>query len=255
VIATLALTRAVSSSFTRCELTHLERRPIDLDRARAQHHAYEQALQGLGARVVSLPEEPDLPDSVFVEDTAVVLDEVAIVTRPGAESRRPETASIARALTPHRKLLTIEAPGTVDGGDVLQIGTFLYVGLSGRTNREAIAQLHAHLLPRGVTVMPIAVTGCLHLKSAVTQVAEDTVLVNPAWVNPGDFGLPWIEVDPSEPWGANALRIGSSVIYPASCPRTRDRLEKSEIAVVSVDVSELEKAEGAVTCCSLVFQV
>lgn len=252
---TLALTRAVSRSLSRCELTHLARRPIDLDRARAQHHAYEQALSALGARVVSLPEEPDLPDSVFVEDTAIVLDDVAVITRPGAESRRLETPTIARALAPYRALCTIEPPGTIDGGDVLRIGSTLFVGRSGRTEPQAISQLREHVAPHGITVVAVAVKGCLHLKSAVTQIDEDRVLVNPAWVNPGDFGLAWIEVDPDESSAANALRLGGSLLYPASYPRTRERLSRAGLTVLSVDVSELEKAEGAVTCCSLVLQV
>jgi dimethylargininase len=251
----LAITRAVSRSMARCELTHLARRPIDIDLARAQHRAYEQALESLGVRVVALPEEPELPDSVFVEDTAIVLDDIAVLTRPGAESRRSETASIARALLPHRELATVEAPGLIDGGDVLRLGQTLYVGRSGRTNGEGMEQLRDHLARRGIRVTGVAVSGCLHLKSAVTAVGADTILVNPAWVSPPDFGMRCIEIDPSEPPAANALLIGDAVIYPASYPRTRERLERAGITVVSVDVSELEKAEGAVTCCSLVFAV
>lgn len=250
----VAITRAVSRALARCELTHLARRPIDVELARVQHRAYEEALTSLGVRVIALPEEPELPDSVFVEDAAVVTPEVAIVTRPGAASRRAETAAIAQALAAHRGLSAIESPGLVDGGDVLRIGKTLYVGRSGRTNQAAIDQLGRALSPHGYTVVGVAVTGCLHLKSAVTQVARTTVLVNPAWVDPGVFGMAHIEVDPSEPAAANALLVGEGVIYPASCPATRRRLEQAGIAVTSVDVSELEKAEGAVTCCSLLFE-
>ena len=251
----IALTRPVSASIGRCELTHLDRQPIDLHRARDQHRAYEQALVALGCRVERLPEEPDLPDAVFVEDAAIVLDELAILTRPGAASRRPETRTVARALEPYRRLAAIRAPGTLDGGDVLRVGRTLYVGLSGRSNRAAIGQIRAWLAPLGYSVLGVEVEGCLHLKSAVTRVAADALVVNRDWLDVSALGdLCLIDVDPAEPMAANALRIGESVLYAAAYPRTRRRLEKAGIAVHTVDVSELAKAEGAVTCCSLIFE-
>jgi dimethylargininase len=194
-------------------------------------------------------------DAVFVEDVALVLDEVAVMTRPGAESRRAEGASIATVLADFRPLLRIEAPGTLDGGDVLRIGHAIFVGQSARSNAVGIAQLRALLAPHGYAVQGIATRDCLHLKSAVTQVAPDTLLVQPAWVDAGMFANHrLIEVDPGEEHAANALRIGeSAVIYPDCFPRTQQRLRDAGIAVTGVDVSELQKAEGAVTCCSLVF--
>jgi dimethylargininase len=250
----IALTRPVSASIGRCELTHLDRQEIDLDLARAQHHQYEQALAALGCRVERLPEKPELPDAVFVEDAAIVLDELAILTRPGAASRRPETRTVARALDRYRRLATIQVPGTLDGGDVLHVGRTLYVGLSGRSNRAAIDQTRALLAPLGYHVRGVTVDGCLHLKSAVTQVAADTLLVNRDWLDVSAFGgLRLVDVDPKEPGAANALRIGKVVIYAAAYPRTRVRLKETGIVVHTVDVSELAKAEGAVTCCSLVF--
>src|SRR5436190_24028657 len=140
---TLAISRAVSRAITRCELTHLERDPIDLERARAQHDAYEEALVALGCRVERLAEEPELADSVFVEDTAIVVDEIAVLTRPGAESRRGEVDSIGRALAPYRKPARLEAPATLDGGDVLRLGKRLFVGLSSRSNRAGVQALGA----------------------------------------------------------------------------------------------------------------
>ena len=251
----IAVTREVSRSITECELTHLQRVQIDLQLARKQHQRYQEALSELGCQVVSLAEQPDLPDSVFVEDVAIVLDECAVITRPGAESRRPEVDSVASKLGEYRKLRFIEAPGTLDGGDVLQIGKRLYVGLSGRSNRQAVDQLRGLIAPFGYVVKAVDVHGCLHLKSAVSQAAENTLLVNPKWVNPADFGaMEWLEVDPTEAYAANTLLIGKSIIYPTSFPRTRKLLEKRGIAVKAVDVSELQKAEGAVTCCSLVFK-
>jgi dimethylargininase len=252
----IAITRKVSPSIAHCELTHLARAPIDLELAEAQHEAYERTLSRLGCWVLSLPAEPDLPDSVFVEDTAVVVDEVAVITRPGAESRRRETAPIAAVLAKYRPVVTIDAPGTLDGGDVLRVGQRFYVGLTGRTNREGIAQLAALLAPHGYTVDTAPVSGCLHLKSAVTQVAPNTVLVNPAWVDPRTFSdFDRIEIDPSEPFAANALVIGDAVVYPAAFRHTASRLDRAGIRIVAVDVSELAKAEGAVTCCSLILDV
>jgi dimethylargininase len=250
----IAITRPVSASIGQCELTHLDRQPIDVTLARAQHGQYEQALVALGCRVERLPEEPELPDAVFVEDAAIVLDELAILTRPGAASRRPETRTVAPALEPHRRLVAIRAPGTLDGGDVLRVGKTLYVGLSGRSNRAAIDQMRALLAPLGYAVHGVRVDGCLHLKSAVTQVAADTVLVNRDWLDVSAFeDLHLVDVDPAEPTAANALRIGEAVIYAAAYPRTRVRLEARGIVVHTVDVSELAKAEGAVTCCSLIL--
>lgn len=251
----IAITRQVSPNISQCELTHLDRQPIDVERAQLQHHHYETALATLGCQVLQLPAEPALPDSVFVEDTAVVLDEIAIITRPGADSRKPETVSIAAALQPYRTCCVIEAPGTVDGGDVLRLGKTLYVGLSSRSNQAALAQMADCLKPFGYTVQGVAVNGFLHLKSAVTQVAEHTLLINPAWIDASRFGdRQIIEIDPTESYAANSLLIGETIIYPTSYPRTRQRLEQAGIPVYAVDVSELIKAEGAVTCCSLIFQ-
>ena len=252
----IAITREVSPAIGNCELTHLARQIIDVHVAQAQHRQYEECLAALGCQIHRLPAEPELPDSVFVEDAAIVLDELAIVTRPGADSRKPETVSIARALEPYRKLCTIQAPGTVDGGDVLRVGKTIYVGLSSRSNQAAIEQIESLSRPYGYTVKGIQVNGCLHLKSAVTQVAQDTLLINRNWVNASTFGdMRLIEVDASEPYGANALLVGVTAIYPTSFPRTRKRLEDHGISMMTVNVSELAKAEGAVTCCSLVFNV
>jgi dimethylargininase len=250
----VAITRGVSARIGACELTHLERNAIDVDLARAQHRAYEGALAQLGCRVDSQPALDDLPDSVFVEDVAVVLDEIAIVTRPGAESRRPEAALIAPALANYRRVTFIQSPGTLDGGDVLRIGRRLFVGQSGRSNESGIEQLRAVAWPYGYTVTAVPVRGCLHLKSAITEVAPGVVLANPEWIDEAAFGhVTVIHVDPGEAYGANGLLVGGRLIYPESFPATRRRLEDAGVDVVTLDVSELQKAEGAVTCCSLVF--
>lgn len=252
----IAITRKVSPAIARCELTHLERQPINLQTAISQHVQYEQALQSLGVEVISLPAEPDLPDSVFVEDAALVLDELALLTRPGADSRKPEVESVSRALSPYRELITIQSPGSLDGGDILQIDKMIYAGISTRSNNSAIQQMQTCLKPFGYRVKGIKVTGCLHLKSAVTQVAEDTLLINPAWIDKAEFdGYKLIEVHPSEIYGANAVQVGQALLYQPGFPGTGQRLEAAGLQLKLVDASELGKAEGALTCCSLIFAV
>lgn len=250
----LAVTRNVSPRFNECEITHIERTPIDLDIAQRQHRGYVDALKKLGCDVLELPAESNLPDSVFVEDTAIVLPEAAVITRPGADSRKPETESIARALSTHRKLLYLREPATLDGGDVLVVGKRIFIGLSTRSNNEAVVQLSELLNEFGYMVTGVRLHGCLHLKSAVTRVDDKTLLINRDWVDSASFTeYELIDVDPSEPYAGNCLPIGDGVIFPTSFPKTREKLEKRGYKIVSVEVDELAKAEGAVTCCSLVL--
>ncbi|HVZ22600.1 MAG TPA: arginine deiminase family protein [Vicinamibacterales bacterium] len=250
----IAITRPVSDSLASCELTHLERQPIDVDRARAQHRAYEEALEDAGCAIVRVDAAPELPDAVFVEDTAVVLPEVAIVTRPGAPSRRLEVPPIAAVLGRYRELVSVEPPATLDGGDVLVLGRHVYVGRSRRTSDGGIAQLRRILMRYGYEVVAVEVAGCLHLKSAATAIADDRLLVNPAWVAVDAFaGAHLLSIDPDESQAANALRAGEMLVYPSAFPRTRDTLVRAGHRVREVDVSELAKAEGAVTCCSVMF--
>ncbi len=252
--ALIALLREVSPRMAECELTYQERLPIDLARARTQHTEYAKCLARLGCEVRFIAPTPDLPDSVFVEDTAVVLDEVAVITRPGAEPRRAETSTVAVALREMRPVHFIEAPATLDGGDVLRVGRTLFVGRSNRTNADGTRQLAAAVEPFGYVIKTVNLTDCLHLKTAVTCVAESVLLLNPRWVDARELGeAEWINVDESEPNAANALRVGESVIYPAAFPRTRTRLEQRGLDVLAVDLSEFAKAEGGVTCCSLIL--
>lgn len=249
----IALTRPVPSSINRCELTHLDRAPIDIDLARKQHEAYEEALAGAGCTIVRVPAEDALPDSVFVEDTAVVVDEVAIITRPGAASRRPETASVAAALREYRRLRYLEPPAILDGGDVLRGGRTIFVGRSTRTSDAGFQQLSDALTPFGYTVLAATPRGCLHLKSAVTAFSDDGVLLNPDWIDASLFeGMNVITVDPSEPFAANVLRVRDIVLCSATFPLTAQRLRDVGVSVRLVDVSELAKAEGALTCCSVI---
>jgi dimethylargininase len=249
-----AITRAVSPALANCELTFLPRQPIDLVKAREQHRAYEQLLEKLGARLISLPPEPDLPDSMFVEDPAIVLDELAVILRPGAQSRQPEAASLATALSKFRQLEYVHAPATAEGGDILRIGRTLFVGLSSRTNAEAIRRLADILAPHRYQVVSVPVAGCLHLKSAVTYLGRNTLLANRAWFDPKPFpSYDWIDVAPEEPHAANALAVAGTVIFPASFLRTRSRVEAAGFHVTPLDISELQKAESGLTCSSLLF--
>lgn len=252
----IAITRQISPRFNECEITHIERTPIDLEIARTQHEQYVRALKGpgCGCEVVELPAEPDLPDSVFVEDTAFILPEVAVITRPGADSRKPETDSIARALSPLKNLVHLKEPASLDGGDVLVMGKKIFVGLSTRSNQEAIDQLNTLLGEFGYSVTGVQLHDCLHLKTAVSRVDDQTLLINKNWLDTHyfeDFHL--IEVHPNEPYAANCLPVGNSIIYPTAFPKTCARMEEVGYRVQKVEVSELAKAEGAVTCCSLII--
>lgn len=249
-----ALTRGPGPELARCELTHLARQPIDSARALAQHRAYQSALRGAGLRVLELPADPALPDGVFVEDAAVVLDEVAVLTSPTPVSRRGERAAVEAALAPCRRLVRLPPDAFLEGGDVFRLGRTLYVGLSGRTGGAGLRALAEAIGPFGYAVAPVRVTGCLHLKSAVCPVDDETVLVNRAWVEAGALaGLRTVDVPAAEPFGANVLRLPGLVLASASYPETADRLAHLGHRVVAVDVSELHKAESGVTCMSLVF--
>ncbi len=251
----IALTRAVPESLACCELTHLARTPIVVSRAAEQHRQYEDMLRRLGCTVRHLPPTHDLPDSVFVEDVAVVLDELAIITRPGAESRRPERESMAAVLSEYRPLHAIQPPGTLDGGDVLRLGRRLFVGLSTRTNEDGARQLGRYAAPFGYTVRCVQTDACLHLKSAVTAIAVDRLLCNPEWIDTRVLGdCDTLAVDPDEPHAANVLSLGDTIVCAAAHERTSAMLRARGYSVITVDVSELAKAEAGVTCCSVIVE-
>jgi len=250
-----AITRAVSPAIVHCELSFIERKPIDLATAQEQHHAYEKLLGKLGAHVISLPAEPDLPDSMFVEDPALVLDELAVIFPLGTETRRREAPSLAEALAKFRKLQYVSLPGTLEGGDVLSIGRKIFVGLTKRSNADGIRQLAAILAPHHYEVIAVPVTGALHLKSAVTHLGRNTLLANRAWFDASPLaGHEWIDLDPAEPHAGNALALAGTIIFPASFPRTRARIEARGFDVTPLDIGELQKAESGLTCSSLLFE-
>lgn len=247
-----AFVRPVSPSLASCALTFMEREAIDVARAESQHAAYCDVLRQAGVVVDVLPPAPDLPDAVFVEDTAVVLDDVIVVTRPGAGTRRDETVSAAALLADAAPLSFIREPATLDGGDVLRIGRELFVGTGGRSNRDGIDQLAAIAARFGYRVTAVPVRGCLHLKTAVTALDESTVLIHAAHVDRAVFAaFDAVEADAGERSGANVLALNDRIIAAASAPRTRDAIGQRGYDVDAIDISEFEKAEAGLTCLSV----
>lgn len=251
----VALVRAVSPQLANCELMQLERVPIDASQAVRQHRTYVQTLTELGAHIEWLASLPEHPDGVFVEDTALVLPGVAVITRPGAASRQAEVDSTAQALQRYRPLVRITPPGTLDGGDVLTMGRTIYVGLSARTNRAGLEQLTAAVAAHGFTVRGVPLSGCLHLKSAVSSIGPGRVLLNPHWVDPATFGsLESVTVADAEPAAANVLTLGGTTLASSRYPRTAERLRDAGVEVRVLEVDELHKAEAGLTCMSIIVQ-
>lgn len=247
-----ALTREVSSDLARCELTFLEREPIDSVLAQRQHDNYCKTLEGLGLKVERIPEAQGCPDCCFIEDAAIVLDELAIITHLGAPSRRGESQGVAEALRPYRRLVEMSPPATLDGGDVLRVGRRIFVGLSERTNEAGLGFVKSVAEPLGYSVTALEPRGCLHLKSAVTALEENRVLLNPRWLA-NVAGLDCVPVPRSEPWAANVLTIGRDVIVHQAFQQTIGLLEREGYLVKPIDVSEFLKAEAGVTCKSLIL--
>jgi len=250
-----ALTHAVPKCIDQCELTHIVRVPIDFQLAVAQHRAYCDALRRAGAAVMDLNVNASYPDACFVEDTAVVLDEVAVIARMGVESRRGEESAIEHVLSQHREIARIASPGTLEGGDVLVAGKTIFTGVTPRTNAQGIRTLAEVLRPHGYEVLPATVRGCLHLKSACTLVGERLLLANPDWIDTGQFTqFEIIDVAPEEPSAANTLRIAEKVFLASAFPRTADKLRGAGLNVELLDVSEFIKAEAGLTCSSILFE-
>jgi dimethylargininase len=251
----IALTRDVSPAIQDAELTYLERQPIDYERAVAQHDAYCGALSRLGLRVLRLPADPACPDCCFIEDTAVVLDELAVVAAPTPVSRRPEVPPVAAALAAFRELVRLPEGAHLEGGDVLRLGRTLYVGLSTRTNQAGIVSLAHAVEPYAYRVVPVPVTGCLHLKSAVTAIGDEAVLANPEWIAMGAFAdVAVLPVHAQEPFAANVVCARGVLVAHAGHPRTLDLLDRYGFTVQPLDMSEFVKAEAGVTCKSILFR-
>lgn len=250
----IALTHIVSPHIARCELSHLPRRPIDHERACDQHDAYVQALRYLGCEVIELACNQAYPDGTFIEDTAVVVDECAVLASMGAASRRAEVAGVAACLAAYRPVQQVELPATLEGGDVLQTGRRLLVGLSRRTNQDGVDALARILAPWHYQVQALPLQECLHLKSTCTALDAETLLLNPAWVDSEALtGYRLVPVPASEPAAANVLALGNTILMASAFPRTAEMVTGLGYEVVTLDISELMKAEAAMTCSSIIF--
>lgn len=249
-----ALTRKVSSSIAECQLTFMERQTIDYRKACKQHQEYESILQSLGFGVLSLCQQPHLPDAVFVEDGAVVVDEVAVISLPARASRRGEVHSLAQTLGQYKPIEYLQGDAYLEGGDVIQDGKTLYVGLSTRTNLQGASQLRKILSRYNYEVRTVTVSGCLHLSTAASCLPSGVVLANPRWVDTTVFtGCEIVNVPASEPWGANVLMLDDTIIVPQACQETGTLLRQRGFAVRMIDISEFQKAEAGLTCMSLLF--
>lgn len=250
-----ALTRGVSSRIAECELTFIDRQPIDFDRAVQQHQQYRQLLRSLGVNVLQIPADNDCPDCCFLEDTALVLDELAVVTRPGSEARRQEVGGVATVIKQHRDVVQIEAPATLEAGDVLRVGRDLFVGVTSRTDREGIEALRKHVEPCGYKVHSVVVPGALHLKSVCTVVDDHTILADPTRIDISPFsGYETLEVPAQEWMAANVLLVNGTVCMHSEFPKTARLLQQRGFDVRTVDISEFLKAEAGLTCMSVIFR-
>jgi dimethylargininase len=212
-------------------------------------------LKRLGVTVYRLTENSFYPDGCFIEDTAVVLDELAILTSMGSASRYGETEAVRCQLAKYREISLIKLPAKIEGGDVLKVGKTIFVGLSSRTNLQGIEEFTRILNPLGYSVRPIVVRGCLHLKTACTSLDDSTLILNPEWVdadNFKDFNILFTPVD--EPWAANTLNVNDTICSSVDVPRTAELIQKLGKGVVTLDISEFRKAEAGLTCLSLIFQ-
>jgi len=228
---------------------------VDLERAREQHAQYRAMLADCGADVRVLDVNTNQPDAVFVEDTAVVLDEVAVMMSMGAPSRRAEPAGIEPELRKYREIQRVQLPATIDGGDVVRVGGMLLVGRSERTNAAGIARLTELGRRYGYDVAGVRMRDCLHLKSGCTALPDGRLLVNPAWVDTSDLdGFSVVHAPAEEAFAADVLSIGQRVLMAAAFPRTAELVTSLGFEVRALDLSEFAKIEGGVTCMSLVFE-
>jgi dimethylargininase len=251
----LALAHAPSPYMDQGQRTHVERVPIDYSLAVRQHAEYCRELQRLGAAVRILDANRDLPDSVFIEDTAVVLDEVALLASMGTKARRAELPGIEKELRKYREVHILEPPATVEGGDVLRVGRTLFVGLSSRTNAAGVDLLAATVKRYGYEVVPVPVHGCLHLKTACTALPDRTLLVNPDWIDVQALqGFEMLQVPTEEPWGANSISLNGHVLMAANHSQTAELIQARGLPVHQIDLSEFAKAEGGVTCLSILLK-
>ena len=249
-----AIVREVPDSFTQCVTSFIGSEPIDVNLARKQHKVYCETLVHLGLKLINLPADNSLPDCCFVEDTAIVLEELAIITKPGVSSRVAETIEMQRALDPVKMLYYIKSPGTIEGGDVLKIDKKLYIGTSSRTNEEGIKQVNEILSPLGYSIIPVTIKGTLHLKSVVTYLGKNTIILAEGHLDETIFSeYDKVIVPVEEAYCANCLEINGKVLIPKGYPYTKSLLVQKGFDVIELDMSEFKKADGALTCKSILF--
>ncbi|MGH9517264.1 MAG: dimethylarginine dimethylaminohydrolase family protein [Terriglobales bacterium] len=250
-----ALTRAVSSRINECELTFIDRQAIDYELAIRQHKNYQQLLRSLGLDLIELPADDRCPDCCFIEDTALILDELAIATRPRSNARRAELDGVLPTIAEYRDIVHVEAPATLEAGDVLRIGRNVFIGITSRTNRQGIDFIRKHAAPYGYKVHGVEVPGALHLKSVCTAVNERTILADSSRIDIAPFAeYELIEVPPDEWMAANLLLVNGTVCMHAGFHKTLDLLQDRNIHVRTVDISEFLKAEAGLTCMSIIFE-
>jgi len=250
-----AITRGVSSNMAACELTYRTRENIDTVKAASQLERYCELLRRWGVNLVILPASDSYPDCCFVQDTAVVLDEICVIASMGAHARKGEVSEVERLVSPLRRIRRIFPPATLDGGDVVQIGRRLFVGLSTRTNARGIAAMERIVEPFGYTVVPVNVNGGLHLTTGCGVIDDETVLLNPRWLDSSAFrGLRQLHVSEDEPWSANTIRVGGAVCLEDEAPRTIDLVQPYASSIDTLNISEFRKAEGSLSCLSLIFR-
>jgi dimethylargininase len=251
----IALTHVVSPNIDKCELSFLDRNPINYNQAVRQHEQYCALLRDCGLQVVELSVNRSYPDSTFIEDTAVVVDELAVMASMGVESRRGEMRNVESVLASYRDISHIQLPATLEGGDVLRIEKRIFVGISPRTNLAGADSLGRILEPSGYQVIPVTVNGCLHLKSACIAIDDHTLLVNPRWLDLQplrDFRI--IPVPEDEPAAVNSLRINNTICMHSGFPKTAELLVNLGFSLKAIDISELLKAEAGMTCSSIIFE-
>jgi dimethylargininase len=250
-----AITRGVSTNIAACELTYRSRETIDVGKATLQLAQYCELLRKWDVNLMTIAASDAYPDCCFVQDTAVVLDEVCVIASMGAYTRQGEVSQVERLVAPFRRIRRIFPPATLDGGDVVRIGRRLFVGLSTRTNARGITALDRIVEPFGYTVVPVRVNGGLHLTTGCGVINEETVLLNPRWLDSCVFrGLRQLHVPEEEPWAANTIRVEGAVCLEEKAPRTIDLVQPFVESIDTLDISEFRKAEGSLSCLSLIFR-
>ncbi len=250
-----ALTRGIPSSFDQCIKPENDPQPIDVALARQQHQCYREILSELGRTVLLLPPDDELPDCPFVEDTAVVVGNKAFITHPGAVSRRGETAATAEILGHFLELTRMKPPATLDGGDVLRVGTTIFVGRTERTNDAGIQTLAEWAGPSH-TVIPVELMGALHLKSIVNALSDDLVVISGDGIDPAVFsGYKILKAPKEEAPHLSFLPLGDRVLLPLDCPETGRMFQEEGFTLIPLDVSEIRKAQAGLTCMSVLFEV